>query len=349
MKNLILVTGATGFLGKYVVERLLKDGARVRAVDSRPSAVPFEGDASRLEFVLGDIRDSRFVEQQAAGVEQVFHLAALPSIARGRIEQYYGVNVKGTENVLAAALKAGSAKVLHVSSSTIYGIPDKCPLKEDDRLSPIGKYGRTKLEAENVCGEFVKKGLDVSIIRPRVIMGPGRIGIFGLLFNFVSTNKPVYTIGAGRNIFQFTDVEDMVESCILAARRPGAAIYNIGAEDTRPVRVELQELIDHAKSRSRIIPLPASLTRAALKTLAALGISPLVDEQFRIADRDFKLDTSRARAELGWTPRRSNSECLIAAYDWYIAHRHEFPSQYKSLFGVLGKFRHSQQGAFQKS
>ncbi|MDD5255844.1 MAG: NAD(P)-dependent oxidoreductase [Candidatus Omnitrophica bacterium] len=289
------------------------------------------------------------INKACEGMEVVFHLAAIPSIVRAKRDTYRKINVEGTRNVLQASLTHNVRKVIHVSSSTVYGVPAEFPLKETSLLHPIGKYGKSKLEAENLCGDFVQKGLDISIIRPRVIMGPGRIGIFSILFERIIRGQNLYIIGNGRNIFQFTHVADMSSACIKAAALLTPGLFNIGSEKTLPVREELMQLIRHANSRSRIMCLPALMARAALKSLSLLGISPLVDEQFSIADRDFKLDTTLAKNVLDWTPAYSNIDSLIQAFDWYAAHIKDTGGQYKRILGVLGKFKHAHMGGFQGS
>jgi len=340
----VLVTGGTGFLGKHLTESLLKLGATVKIVDFRKSAQEIAG----ADFYETDIRGADQINGLCQGIDVVFHLAAMPSIAKGRACDYYEVNVKGTCNVLVAALNNNVKKLVHISSSTVYGIPREFPLKETSPLGPLGKYGRSKLAAENVCWEFVEKGLSVSIIRPRVIIGPGRIGIFSILFDRITSNKPVYTIGKGDNVFQFTNVLDMSDACIRAAEYEKSDLFNIGSEEIMPVREELSSLIRYAKSKSRVVSIPQYLANISLKTLSLLGISPLVEEQFAIADRNFKLDTTYAQQYLNWRPRYSNLESLCQAYDWYIANVNKDKAQYNNVLGVIGKFRHSKMGGFQQ-
>ncbi|MDD5255358.1 MAG: NAD(P)-dependent oxidoreductase [Candidatus Omnitrophica bacterium] len=340
----VLVTGGTGFLGKYMVDTLCSAGARVLAIDFRKP----DWEAKGFVFREADIRDAEAVREACKDKDVVFHLAAIPSIARAKHSMYHDVNVGGTRNVLEGAQAGGAVKFLHVSSSTVYGIPDEFPLNEKSRVHPLGKYGNSKLAAEELCREFSLRGLSVSIIRPRVIMGAGRIGIFSILFDQVRGNKPVYILGKGRNVFQFTNVSDMVDACVLAAERPEPGLFNIGSDETLPVREELSGLIRHAGSSSGIVSVPPGFARAALKLLSYAGISPLVDEQFSIADKDFKLDTTHAREVLGWRPRYSNLQSLIQAYDWYIANMKKERRQFRNILGVAGKFKHSHMGGFQK-
>ena len=182
-------------------------------------------------------------------------------------------------------------------------------------------------------------------------MGAGRIGIFGLLFEFILKNRTVFLIGNGANKFQFTDVGDMTDACVKAMAYNGIAseTFNIGAENMGTVKEDLLDLIRHAGSKSKLLSIPAGVARFALKTTAQMGIAPLMDEQFMIADKDFALDVSKAKSKLLWQPKSSNFDTLAAAFDWYALHRQQAAGQFKRFLGVFGKFQHSQQGAFQQS
>jgi nucleoside-diphosphate-sugar epimerase len=341
----VLITGGTGFLGKYLVSILLQLSSNVFILDFYAP----NWDISKIIFIKADVKDKDKISIVCKNKDIVFHLAAMPSIAKGKISDYYKTNVIGTRNILEAALHNGVTKIVHVSSSTVYGIPKEFPLRETSQTRPLGKYGRSKLAAEKLCREFMKRGLSVSIIRPRVIIGPGRIGIFSILFDRIRNNQAVYIIGRGDNIFQFTHVFDMALACIKAAEYEKSDLFNIGSTKVLPVKEELKELIMHAHSKSKIISAPAFMVKPLLKGLSLLGISPLVNEQFAIADKNFKLDTTRAYQLLNWQPQYSNVDSLIQAYDWYIANIGQGLSQYRNLFGVLGKFKHSKMGAFQNS
>jgi len=330
-------------LGRYLTDALQKEGAFLRISDFRKPI----WEIKEIDFCETDIRDKDKIDALCQDIEIIFHLAAMPSIARGKASDYYEVNVKGTLNVLEASLKHKIKKIVHVSSSTVYGIPQEFPLKESSLTHPIGKYGRSKLEAEELCQEFIKRGLDISIIRPRVIIGPGRIGIFSILFDRIQNNRPVYIIGKGRNVFQFTNVFDMVSACIKAAELQGSDLFNIGSDNVLSVQDELMALIRHVKSKSWIIRLPASLARLALRVLSFFKLAPLVDEQFMIADINFKLDTMHAHKKLDWHPVYSNVDSLIQAYDWYVANVNK--RQYKALLGVIGRFKDSKMGGFQNN
>lgn len=341
----VIVTGGTGFLGKHLVDTLASKGYSVASYDFRPPVEKQDG----AEFILGDIRNYNSVLKAVEGCDIVFHLAAIPSIARAQYKAYYDINVLGTENVLKAARECGATNLVHVSSSTVYGIPKRCPLTENDTVENVGYYGRSKIDAESLCYRYSSKELNISIIRPRVIMGAGRIGIFSILFDAIISNKTVFLIGRGNNIFQFTGIKDMVGAIMLASEYNKTGCFNIGSKDKTVVRDVINGLIGYAGSTSKIVPVPPFIVRGALKAASYLHISPLINEQYMIADKNFMLDTSMAAKELGWSPVQTNLECLIEAFDWYKKNGRHIKKQFSNILGIFGRFKHSQQGAFQDS
>src|SRR5262249_54729337 len=155
-----------------------------------------------VEYIAGDIRDRDAVREACTAVDVVFHNVAQVPLAKDR-DLFRSVNVAGTGNVLTAARDAKVGKVVHTSSSAIFGIPEHNPVVEATAPHPVEAYGRAKLEAELLCRDAVEAGLDVSIIRPRTILGHGRLGIMAVLFEFVADGAPVFVLGDGTNRYQF--------------------------------------------------------------------------------------------------------------------------------------------------
>jgi nucleoside-diphosphate-sugar epimerase len=135
----------------------------------------------------------------------------------------------------------------------------------------------------------------------------------------------------------------------MASNMTKTNVYNIGAEEMGTVKEDLQRLIKHSGKSSRLMSLPVGFTKFALEITSKIGVAPLMNEQFSIADKNFKLDTTRAQQEFGWQPTKSNYDTLKEAYDWYCENVKGSKKQFKSIFSVFGKFNHSQQGAFQKT
>jgi len=191
--------------------------------------------------------------------------------------------------------------------------------------------------------------MDGIVIRPRVVMGAGRMGIFDILFNAVYRSKTIFMIGDGKNRFQFTDVRDLCDviSRFLVLGQPG--LYNVGCDTHINVNQLLAGLVKHAGKKSRIVNLPIAPIKLALRGLNALNISPLMEEQFNIADLDFVLNTAKVRRELNWTPSYSDIECLSNAYDWWVDQKKYEKRQFNGFLGLLGRFKSSHQSGFQKN
>ena len=233
------------------------------------------------------------------------------------------MNVGGTATLLAAAAEAGVKRVVLVSSTAVYGIPKVHPIHEDDPLVGVGAYGESKIEAEQVTRDFGRRGLDFVIVRPKTFIGPERLGVFEILFDWIRDGRRIYTLGDGSNRYQLLAVEDLVEAIVLAARRRAAAgeTVNVGAKEFGTVRDDLQALIDHAGSSSRLTKVPARPAEVALRALELARLSPLAEWHYKTAHRDSFVAIDRAEELLGWTPKLSNAEALCRTYDWYLEHR----------------------------
>jgi nucleoside-diphosphate-sugar epimerase len=229
------------------------------------------------------------------------------------------MNLAAVRHVLDGARAAGVRKVVHVSSSGVYGVPTTVPVGEDHPQRPLGAYGESKIAAERLCADAVARGLDVTVLRPMSLFGPWMTGVFLLLFEWVRLGKNVYLLGAGRNRVQMTSAWDVADACLLAAARPESrgAVLNLGAVDVPTVRAQVEALVAHAGSRSRIVAIPAGLLRNAGRALNLVKLSPIVPEHYLLADATFVLDVSRARTVLGWEPAYSNVRMTTEAYDWY--------------------------------
>jgi len=314
------ISGEAGFLGLHLARRLLADGHQVRSLD----LVPLDEPGLAVEELRGDIRDERAARQLVDGARILVHAAAALPI-RGSRREIRSVNADGTLTLLAAAAEAGVRRVVFVSSTAVYGVPEKHPIEEDDPLVGVGHYGESKIEAENVCRAFIARGLDCVILRPKTFIGPERLGVFEILFDWIRDGRRIYVLGDGTNRYQLLAVEDLVDAIVLAASKRAARneTLNVGAKEFGTVHSDLQALIDHAGSGSRITPIPVRPAEVALRALELARLSPLVEWHYRTAHRDSFVDVSRAERILGWKPRLSNADALIETYDWYLAHRDE--------------------------
>ena len=200
-------------------------------------------------------------------------------------------------------------------------MPESNPVTEDSVCRPLEAYGRAKLRAEQLCHESVAAGLDVTIVRPRTILGHGRLGIFALLFDFVADGAPVYVLGSGANRYQLVHADDLADACLRAGDREGPTTYNVGAVEFGTMRETIQALVDHAATGSKVRSLPTAPAQVAMRALATVGLAPFAPYHWLMYAESLFFDVTKARTELGWDPRHSNASMIIESYDWYLEHR----------------------------
>ena len=322
MKHVIV--GGDGFVGRHLARLLLERGLPVVVADLRQSELDVY---PRAAFLPVDVTVPAQVAKLPIGPDDVvYNLAArmlMPIKPRAqRHDWFFSVNYHGTENVLRVALERGCTKFVYFTTDMVYGHTRSVPKAEDHPREPLGPYAGSKLASEKLCEAYRDKGVNVSIFRPRLIIGPGRLGILARLFRLIELHLPVPVIGDGRNHYQFISVYDCARAALAAADRgaPNGA-YNLGSLDPPTVRDLLSRLIHAAGSRSFLLSAPGLLVKPVLAAFDRAGL-PLMDpEQYLIADEDCVVDVSRAERELGWRPTYGDTDMLLAAYQEYQATR----------------------------
>jgi nucleoside-diphosphate-sugar epimerase len=338
------ISGGAGFLGLHLARKLVADGHEVRTLDLAPLD---DAELERsVEELRGDVRDPGAAARLVDGADVLVHAAAALPIQASR-DSIRSVNVEGAAVTLAAALEAGVGRTVLISSTAVYGIPKHHPLREDAPLVGVGHYGESKIEAERVARRAGRRGLQVVILRPKTFVGPERLGVFEILFDWIREGRRIPILGDGSNRYQLLAVEDLVDATVSAATAEVAGeTFNIGATDFGTVRSDLEGLIAHAGSGSRLRPVPAKPAELALRTLELARLSPLAEWHYRTAHRDSYVDVSKAQKLLGYAPRLSNEQALCETYDWYLANReglsaagvtHRVPWDQRAL-GVLKRF-----------
>ena len=319
----VLVTGGAGFLGINLVRYLLDRGWDVTSLDVAP--FDYADTKDRIRIVTGDIRDRAACDRAMAGVDAVVHTAAaLPLYSR---EDILTTDIDGTRNVYEAAHAAGVRRAVHVSSTAVYGIPDHHPLLETDRLFGVGPYGEAKVEAENVCAAFRAKGMCVPVVRPKSFIGPERLGVFALFYDWAKDGRGFPMIGSGKNRYQLLDVEDLCESIRLCLTLPADVcndVFNIGAKEFTTMREDWQVVLDRAGFGKKIRPFPAGPVIGTLRVLEALKLSPLYKWVYETACEDSFVSIEKAERVLGYRPKFSNRDALLRNFEWYLANLHAF-------------------------
>lgn len=319
----VVITGGAGFLGINLIRYLLGQGmTELVSFDLADFDYP---EKDRVTVVSGDIRDKQAVAEVVKGATMVVHTAAaLPLYKKKDI---YSTDVDGTRNLIAAAAQNKVERFVHISSTAVYGIPDHHPLYEDDKLDGVGAYGEAKILAEEVCLEYRQKGRCVPIIRPKSFIGPERLGVFALFYDWAKDGHNFPMIGSGKNRYQLLDVEDLCEAIYLCLSLDPKIVndtFNIGAKEFKTMKEDYQAVLDDAGHGKKIIPFPAEPMIWALRILEFFHLSPLYKWVYETASKDSFVSIEKAEQVLGFKPKYSNQDALVRNYRWYLANLDNF-------------------------
>ena len=319
-----LITGGAGFLGINLSRFLVRRGHEVVSLDIAEFDYPDL--RNQITIIRGDIRDRATVDRAMEGVDIVVHTAAaLPLYSE---EEIFTTDIDGTQNVVESSYQHTVDRLIHISSTAVYGIPDHHPLLEDDRLEGVGPYGEAKIRAEQICLEYRNRGMSIPILRPKSFVGPERLGVFALFYDWARIGKNFPILGNGRNRYQLLDVEDLCNAIYLAAtgdREKVNDTFNIGAAEFTTFREDYQAVLDYAGYGKKIRPLPiVTPIVLTLRLLEALHLSPLYKWVYETASKDSFVSIEKAQRVLGYAPRYSNKQALVRNYQWYLDHLPQF-------------------------
>jgi NAD dependent epimerase/dehydratase len=318
--NRVLVTGACGFIGSHLVERLVEEGARARAfvyynsfnhwgwLDSLP-----EEKLQKVEVFAGDVRDFSCVKRAMEGVKVVFHLAALIGIPYSYIapESYVDTNVKGTLNILQAARETSVAKIIHTSTSEVYGTAQYVPIDEKHPLQGQSPYSASKIAADMLAQSFhLSFGLPVATCRPFNTFGPrqsARAIIPTVLIQGMA-GKSRIRLGNTQTTRDFNYVTDTVEGFIRIAesREAIGQVINIGSGQ----EITIASLVDKV---SKILGVDMKVKTARER------VRPSASEVFRLC-----ADNTKSKKILGWKPKVSLEEGLRRTAEWLMKHKGQY-------------------------
>ena len=318
-----LITGGAGFLGINLVRNLHSRGHEITSLDIVDFDYPDMN--SKIKIITGDIRDRQKVLEVVKGQDIIVHTAA--ALPLYKPEDIYSTDIDGSRNLIEAAYENKVKRFIHISSTAVYGIPDHHPLLENDKLDGVGPYGKAKILAEEECIKYRSKGMCVPILRPKSFIGPERLGVFDLLFDWAQDGKGFPMIGDGKNRYQLLDVEDLCDAIYLTATLDEKICndtFNIGAKNYTTMREDYQAVLDYAGFGKKIVGLPEKPIIYMLKFLEALKLSPLYKWVYETASKDSFVSIEKAEKNLGYKPKFSNKDALLRNYKWYVEHRNEF-------------------------
>ena len=309
-----LITGGAGFFGTVLKKYFLEKGSECVSIDLEPDSFKHE----RFTAYQGDINDDELMEKifSSHKFDAVFHCAALLAHVKKDLKHLWHANVDGTENVCQFALQYGINKIVFVSSNCLWAKNFDSPVKEDETPNPIEIYGKSKLEGEKILFSHKDK-INSIIFRSPTIMDEGRLGLLGILFEFIDENRKLPMVGDGTNRYQFIYAKDLAKAFELALQADYTDIFNIGSDEVKSFNEVYEYVIKKSGSKSRLFHFPKAPMILAMKICFWLGISPLGPYQYKMIASNFIFDTNKIKQKLGFAPTLKNEEMLLRAYEFY--------------------------------
>ena len=304
----VLVTGGCGFIGSYIVSKLLEFDAAVTVFDCDSAESPVRQDP-RVNLIQEDVRDFEELSRATRGQHYVFHLAAALGVEKivDIPLQVLEVNLGGTINALRAAAENGVERFLYTSSSEVYGQPRNIPIKEDDHAAPISTYGVSKLAGESYCAAFHKEhGLKYTIVRLFNIYGPGQTEKF-VMPMFISRavrKSPPVIYGSGLQSRSYTFITDAIDGILRAGAHDDAVgeTFNIGNDE----EISINELAEY------IIEISGNSLKPIYKPFG---------DGIRVENREVlrrQPDISKAQNILGFSVQVPWQEGVRQFREWYL-------------------------------
>jgi nucleoside-diphosphate-sugar epimerase len=317
----VLVTGATGFTGGALANRLVREGQQVTAfVRSLSRAEPLR--QLGVDCRVVDITKADEVLRAFEAFDRVFHIAALYRTETADRSEFTRVNVDATRNLAEAARRAGVGRFIHCSTVGVQGRIDDPPADENYRTQPADHYQQTKLDGELVARECFATGLPGVVIRPAGIYGPGDLR-FLKLFKAIQSGWFVL-IGTGRTLYHFTYIDDLIDGFMLAASHPRAPgeVFTIGGASHVTIRDAVNAIaaaLDRPRPWLRIPAWPVEVAAVLCERICMpLGINPPLYPrrlEFFTMDRSFSI--AKAQSYLGYAPKVTLADGFARTAAWY--------------------------------
>ncbi len=318
----VAVTGATGFLGSHLCERLISEGYKVAILArDQEKANKFEGRV--VKTVIGDIADEKAIAELVSGVDMVIHLVSNFRTASGPPESYHHINVDGTETVLEAAKTAGVKRFVHCSTIGVHGSVKSTPANEESPFNPGDLYQETKVESENMVRASIGKSeMEIVIIRPCSIYGPGDMRMLKM-FKMLS-KRMFFLVGPCRENFHAVYIDDLVNGFMLALNKPEAAgeTFIIGGASYLSLKDYIAVVAEAVDAPLPWLRFPYWFFYSAAvvceKICVPLGIEPpLHQRRVRFYKNNRAFSINKAQAILGYEPDIDLRAGMKSTADWY--------------------------------
>jgi dTDP-glucose 4,6-dehydratase len=299
----ILVTGASGFVGSCLVER----NTGFLGIDLMKGS----NNSIKLDLVDRETLLNFLIREQ---ITDIVHLAGVQFsnyVSRRTRKEFFNQNVEMARSLTYAANEAKVSRLIYVSTDMVYGRDIESPVSESHPTVPFGEYGLSKLEAERIFSSI--GNFKLVILRPRLILGPGRVGTISKLAKLIDSPLPLILIGNGGNRYQFIGVQDVCKAIELFLNSEFEGIFNIGSDDPPKLDTLFKSTLSVLRRKKILLRIPSCIVFPILDTLDYMNIGILAPEQYKIANLDYVLSTDKLKSELKWNPSQSDEELLTLA------------------------------------
>lgn len=317
---MVLVTGCNSLIGITLIQRLLKDGVQVRAIDTWKE----KGFPESVDFLQGSVLDEELLLSASEGVDTIFHLKDIESPVHDGRRHMRKVNIRGTENILKAAKENSVKKIIFQSTGEVYGNRKTMLIKEDDPRKPVTPYGKDKLKAEKLCFKAIEENsLDITIFRPTIVGGANLEEPLILVILYMALAmgdaSRLYIAGDGDTRFQLVHPGDVVDAMIAATKIHSARgkVYNLGSDNVPTQMEQIVKVKEKARLDCQIKHISASAAKISSVLLKPLKINYLRKEHIMFLLSNFVLDCDNAKKDLNWAPTKNNIDIFLEAIQWY--------------------------------
>jgi nucleoside-diphosphate-sugar epimerase len=314
----ILITGGTGFIGYYLIERLIKENT-VKCLVRKNSNIKFL-DNLGVELAYGDLKDIKSLKNAVKDIDSLFHLAAAFGKHLPR-HVYFDVNAKGTKNLLSVCEEV--ERIIHCSAVGVYGPIQNPPANENFPYNPSNPYEESKCEGEKIAINYINKGYPITIIQPAVVYGPRDISNIFKLFKAIK-NQRFRIIGNGENLVHLVYVENLIDGLVLSLKeKKSIGEKYIIADETAVTFLELSQTIaDTENVNLPKIKIPVSAAKISayfFETIRKIMEfdPPLTKDRVNFLTENHAYDISKAKKELGFMPKVSLEEGVKRSVEWY--------------------------------